>query len=57
MTVLGTVLGVWVVIYALNCVLVRMRPEMGMEFDSTKRNRRWVSGLPTDSPLFCFWDC
>ena len=57
MTVLGTVLGVCVMIYTINCFLVSKRPEMGMEFGSTKRNRRLVSGLPTDSPLFYFWDC
>ena len=38
MTVLGTVLGVCVVICETNCVLVSRRPEMDMEFDSTKRN-------------------
>ena len=53
----GTVLGVCFIIYVINCVLMSDRPEMGMEFGSTKRNRRLVSGLPTDSPLFCFWDC
>ena len=53
----GTILGVCCIIYAINYVLVSRRPEMGMEFGSTKRNRRLVSGLPTDSPLFCFWDC
>ena len=42
------------IIYAINCVLVCMRPEMAMEFGSTKWNRCVVSGLPTDSPLFCF---
>ena len=58
-----TVWAAWVVIYALNHVLVCMRLEMAMEFSSTKRDRRLVSGLsvmsglPTDSPLFCFWDC
>ena len=52
----GTVLGVCFIIYAINCVLVCMRPEMGMEFGSNKRNRRLVSGLPMDSPLFCFRD-
>ena len=30
-----------------------MRPELAMEFDSTKWNRCVLSGLPTDSPLFC----
>ena len=54
MTVLGTVLGVCVIIYIINCVLVSRRSEMGMEFGSTKRNRRLVSGLPTDSSLFYF---
>ena len=53
----GTVLGVCFIIYAINYVLVSRRPEMGMEFGSTKRNRHLVSGLPTDSPLLCFWDC
>ena len=57
MTVLGTNLGVCVIIYIINCVLVSRKPEMDMEFDSTKRNRRLVSELPMDSPLFCFWDC
>ena len=28
---------------------------MAMEFSSTKWNRCVLSGLPTDSPLFCFW--
>ena len=54
MSVLGTDLGVCVIIYIINCVLVSRRPEMGMEFGSTKRNRRLVSGLPTDSPQLCF---
>ena len=54
---LGTDLGICIIIYIINCVLVSMRPEMGMEFDSTKRNRCWMSGLPTDNPLALFWDC
>ena len=57
MTFLGTDLGVCVIIYIINFVLVSRRPEMDMEFGSTKRNRHLVSGLPTDSPLLCFWDC
>ena len=57
MTVLGTYLGVCVIIYIINCVLVSRRQEMDMEFSSTKRNRHLVSGLPMDSPLLCFWDC
>ena len=57
MTVLGTDLGVCVIIYIINCVLVSRRPKMDIEFGSTKRNRCLVSGLPTDNPLFCFWDC
>ena len=57
MTVLGTDLGVCFIIYIINFVLVSRRPEMDMKFGSTKRNRRLVSGLPTDSPLFYFWDC
>ena len=39
MTVLGTVFGVCVIIYPINCVLVCMRPRMVMEFDSAKENR------------------
>ena len=57
MTVLGTDLGVCVIIYIINCALVSRRLVMDMEFSSTKRNRRLVSGLPMDSPLFCLWDC
>ena len=30
---------------------------MAMEFGSAKKNRGWMSGLPTDSPLALFWDC
>ena len=30
---------------------------MAMEFSSTKKNRCWMSGLPTDSLLALFWDC
>ena len=56
-TVLGIDLGVCVIIYIINCVFVSRRPEVDMEFGSTKRNRRLVSGLPTNNPLFYFWDC
>ena len=55
--VLDSPLIVWatgVMIYALNCVFVCMRPEMAMEFGFTEWNRCFVFGLPTDSPLFCF---
>ena len=44
-------------IYSINYVLVSRRPEMEMEFGSTKRNRCRESGLPVDSPLVLFWDC
>ena len=47
----------WVVIYTINCALVCMRPGMTMKFGSAKKNRCWMSGLPTDSPLALFWDC
>ena len=30
---------------------------MAMEFGSAKKNRCWMSGLPTDIPLDLFWDC
>ena len=54
---LGTDLAICIIIYIINCVLVSRRPEMGMEFGSTKRNRCRRSGLPMDSPLALFWDC
>ena len=50
----GTVLGGCVIIYAINYVLVCMRPEMAMDFGFTKRNQCLMSGLPTDSPLLGF---
>ena len=43
-----------VIIYALNYVLVCMRPKMVIDLGSTKWNRCLVSGLPTDSPLLGF---
>ena len=52
-----TVWELWVIIYSINYVLVSRRPEMGMEIDSTKRNRCKKSGLPVDSPLALYWDC
>ena len=48
---IGTVLGGCMIIYAINYVLVCMRPVMAMVFGFTKWNRCFVSGLPTDSPL------
>ena len=54
---LGTDLAICIIIYIINYVLVSRRPEMGMEFDSTKRNRCRKSGLPVDSPLALSWDC
>ena len=30
---------------------------MAMEFGFAKKNRCWMSGLPTDSPLALFCDC
>ena len=49
-----TVWAAWVVIYALNHVLVCMRLGMAMDFGFTKWNRGWTSGLPMDSPLLGF---
>ena len=49
-----TIWAAWVVIYALNHVLVYMRPRMAMDFGFTKWNRGWTSGLPMDSPLLGF---
>ena len=54
---LGTDLAICIIIYIINCVLMSRRPEMGMEFGSTKRIRYRRSGLPVDSPLALFWDC
>ena len=50
----GTILGGCVMIYAINYVLVCMRPEMTMGFSFTKWNQSLMSGLPTDSPLLGF---
>ena len=44
----------WIMIYAINHVLVCMRPKMAMNFGFTKWNRGWTSGLPMDSPLLGF---
>ena len=49
-----TVWATWDVIYALNHVLVYMRPRMAMNFGFTKWNRGWTSGLPMDSQLLGF---
>ena len=50
----GIVLGVCLIIYAINCVLVCMRSKMAMEIGFKKWNKCLMSGLPTDSPLVCF---
>ena len=50
----GTVLGGCVMIYAVNYVLVCMRPKMAMDFSFTKWDECLMSGLPTDSPLLGF---
>ena len=51
---LGTDLAIYIIIYIINYVLVSRRPEIGMEFGSTKRNRCRRSGLPLDSPRALF---
>ena len=43
--------------YALNSVLVCMRPRIAMEIGFKNWNRCRMSGLPVDSPLALFWDC
>ena len=43
------------VIYAINCVLVCMRSEMAIDTGFKKWNQCLMSGLPTNSPLLCFW--
>ena len=30
---------------------------MDVEFSYAKKNRGWMSGLPTNSPRALFWDC
>ena len=35
----GLIWGVYMIIYGINYALVFIRPEIGMEFGSTKRNR------------------
>ena len=57
MTVLETDLGVCVIIYIINCVLVSRRSEMAMEIGFKKWNKCLMSGLPMDRPLALFWDC
>ena len=49
-----TVWEFFVISYALNYVLMCMRPEMAMDFGFTKWNRCLKSGLPMDSPLLGF---
>ena len=49
-----TVWATCVIIYALNYVLVYMKPKMAMDFGSTKWNRCLMSELPTESPLLGF---
>ena len=49
-----TVWAACVVIYALNYVLVCMRPKMAMDFGFTKWNRGLTSGLPMDNLLLDF---
>ena len=39
------------IIYAINYGLNVVGPEMAMDFSSTKWNRCYERGLPTDSPL------
>ena len=51
-----TVVGCCVRICVINSILVFIRPEMGMEIGSIKRNRCRKCGLPVDSPLTLFWD-
>ena len=46
-----TIWATCVIIYALNYVLMCMRPKMTMVFGFTKWNQCLMSGLPTDSPL------
>ena len=52
---LGTDLAICIIIYIINYVLVSRRPEIGMEFGSTKRNRCRRSGLLVDSPRALFF--
>ena len=40
-TVLWAVLGVCVIIWEINCIVMCMRPEMAVKFGFTKWNRCW----------------
>ena len=51
---LRTVWAPWVINYTINYVLVYMRSELAISIGFKKWNQCWMSGLPTDSPLFCF---
>ena len=51
---LQTVWAPWVINYTINYVLVCMRQELTIGIGFKKWNQCWMSGLPTDSPLFCF---
>ena len=53
--VLGTVLGVWVIIYLINHVLMCRRPDMAVEIGFKKWNKWWMSGLPRITHMLCFW--
>ena len=51
----GTVLGVCFIIYAINCVLVCMRPEMVMEIGFKKMEQRYEEWAAHGQPnLLCF---
>ena len=47
-------LGCWVMIYALNHVLVSKRPGMAMEFGFTKWNRCWMVAVNSNSRVLLF---
>ena len=51
----GIDMGCYVGIYALNSMLVCMRPGIAMEIGFKNWNRCRMSGLPVDSPLPLFW--
>ena len=54
MDYVGAVLGVYFIIYEINCVLVCMRPEMAMEFGFTKWNRCWMVAVNSNPSVSLF---
>ena len=48
------VLGVCFIIYEINCVLMRMRPEIAMQFGFTKWNQCWIVAVNSNPRVLLF---